>query len=92
MSVSLDEYRTKLINRILFAGSQEDVKRFIDASMIVLETNKVNGHLIMRFVDKIVSELELYSPMKKDAQQWSNITMAKILFNRIKYQRKDTAN
>lgn len=92
MLVSSDEYRTKLMNMILFAGSQEDVKRFIDASMIVLEINKVNGHLIMRFVDKIVSEPDLYSPIKKDAQQWSNITMAKILFNRIKHQMKDIAN
>jgi hypothetical protein len=84
MSLSLDEYRTKLVNKILFASSQEEVKRFIDTALKALEQNKVNGHIITRFIEKIISELELFNPMKKEAQQWSNIKMALILFNRIK--------
>jgi len=86
MSLSLDEYRTKLINKILLASSQEEVKRFIETALKALEQNKVNGHIIIRFVEKISSDLGLFNPMKKDAQQWSNIKMAKILFNRIKDQ------
>lgn len=85
MSLPLDDHSTKLINKILFAASQEEVKQFIDSAMIAFELNKVNGHVIARFVDKIISELDLFSPMKKDAQQWSNITMARILFNRVKH-------
>ncbi len=84
MSLSLDEYRCKLINKILFAGSHEEVKRFCDAAMKGLEHHDVNGHIVARFVEKIISELEQFNPMDKDAQQWSNIQMAKILFNRIK--------
>lgn len=84
MSLSLDEYRCKLINKLLFADSQEEVKRFCDASMKALEHHKVNGHIVARFVEKIISELEQFNPMDKDAQQWSNIQMAKILFNRFK--------
>lgn len=84
MSLSLDEYRTKLINKILFASSQEEVKRFIDTAIKALEQNKVNGHIISRFIEKIISDLELFNPMKKEAQQWSNIKMAMIVFNRIK--------
>ena len=74
----------KLITKILFAGSQEEVKRFCDASMKGLEHHKVNEHIIARFVNKMISEIEQFNPMNKDAQQWSNIQMAKIQFNRIK--------
>jgi len=86
MPLSLDEYRCKLINKILFADSQVEVKRYCDAAMKGLEHHKVNGHIAVRFVDKVIGELEKFNPMKKDAQQWSNIQMARIQFNRIKQQ------
>lgn len=92
MSLSMDEYRTKLINKILFAASQEEVKRFIDAAIKALEQNKVNGHIISRFIEKLISDLELFDPMEKEAQQWSNIKFARILFNRIKNDLKATVN
>ena len=84
MSLSLDEYRTKLINKILLAGSQDEVKRFIDAAIKALEQNKVNGHIVGRFVDKITSEIDLFNPIDKNAQQWSNIKIAKIQLFRVK--------
>ena len=86
MPLPLDEYRCKLINKILFAGSQDEVKRYCDAAMKGLEHHKVNGHLVVRFTDRMINELEQFNPMKKDAQQWSNIQMARIQFNRIKRQ------
>jgi len=84
MSLSFEEYRTKLINKILFAASQEDVKRFIVTALKALEQKKVNGHLVSRFIEKIISDLELFNPMKEESQQWRNIKLARILFNRIK--------
>lgn len=90
MVLSLNEYRAKLMNKILFSKSQDEVTRFIDTAIKALEQNKINGHLISRFVDKIISELELFSPLNKDAQQWSNITIAKILFNRIRQKMSTT--
>ena len=84
MSLSLEEYRTMLINKILFAASQEDVKRFIVTALKALEQKKVNGHLVSRFIEKIISDLELFNPMKEESQQWRNIKLARILFNRIK--------
>ncbi len=91
MSLSLDEFRCKLINKILLAGSQEDVKRFCAAAIKGLEQHKVHGHFILSFVDKAIGELEKFSPMNKDAQQWSNITMARIFFNRMKQQLNTTS-
>lgn len=84
MSLSLDEYRIQLINHILYAESQEEVKRYIDAAINALEQNKTNGHIIVRFVHKMIAELDEFSPMNKDAQHWSNIRIASILFKRIK--------
>lgn len=86
MALTLNEYRTKLINHILYAKSQKEVARFIDAATKALKQNGVNGHIISRFVDKIISELEMFSPMDENAQHWSNIRIAKILFNRFKTQ------
>lgn len=84
MSLSLNEFTAKLINNILFAASQEDVKRFTDAAMKALEQNKVNGHIRVRFVNRVIGKLELFNPVNKNAQQWSNIKIAGIFFNRIK--------
>ncbi len=87
MAVSLNEYKTKLINKILFASSQTEVQKFSDAAIKTLKQSKLDEDIIVRFVDKMISELDLFNPMNKNAQQWSNISMAKIIFNR--YKNKD---
>jgi len=92
MPLTLNEYRDKLINKILLAGSQEEVKRFCHAAIKGLEQHKINGHIIARFADRMISELEQFDPLKKNAQQWSNIRMARIEFNRIKQQINATAD
>lgn len=86
MLVPMDEYRVKLINDLVFAASQDEVKSLINASIRVLEENKVNSHIISRFIERIINELELFNPMKKDAWQWSNIKLARILFKRLRGQ------
>jgi hypothetical protein len=87
ISMSLDKYRTQLINHILFASSQVEVNQFIEAAIKTLQQNNVNADLIARFVDKVIHDLELIDPINKDPQQWSNIKMARILFNRVNYTR-----
>ena len=84
MPTTIDDYRCKLINKILFAGSEEDVMRYADAAMKGLEQHKVNGHIISRFVTKLIGELEKYNPMDEEAQQWSNVRVAIIYFSHIK--------
>src|ERR1700733_4718439 len=84
MTSSLNEFKVKLINRILFASSQVEVQRFSDAAIKTLTQNKLDDDIIVRFVDKMLLELDLFNPMNKNAQQWSNISMAKIIFYRFK--------
>jgi hypothetical protein len=88
MSFSADEYRTKLINKILLAASQEEVRACIDTAMKAFEHSEANRSSIPGFIEKIIHDLELFNPLKKEAQQWSNIKFARILFNRI----RNTAN
>ena len=83
MATGLDEYRVMLVNSILLASSQEEVKRFIDTAIESMERDKVNKHIITRFIDKVINDLASFDPMKKEAQQWNNIKVAKILLNRI---------
>jgi hypothetical protein len=84
MPLTLPAYRKKLINDILYAPSQEEVSKFINAAINALEQNRVKQHVVARFVDKIIEELDAFSPMNEDAQHWTNIRIARILFNRIK--------
>ncbi len=84
MSTSIDDYRCKLIDKILFAGSDDEVIRYADAAMKGLEQHKVNGHIVARFVTKMMGELENYCPMEEDARQWSNVKVARNYFNQIK--------
>ena len=86
MTVLLDEYKTKLITKILFAASQQEVERFVDSAMKSLEQNTVSVGTASGFVEKMSNDLALFDPLKNDAQQWSNIKMAMILFNRIHNQ------
>ena len=84
MSITIDDYRSKLINKILLAQSQDEVKRFVDAAMKGLQAHNVNKHIIARFIDRILQHLAEFNAMNLDAEQWSNIKMARIQFNQIK--------
>ena len=43
---------------------------------------KKDGDYVDR--DEMIAELEIFNPMDKDAQQWSNIHMARIVFKQVK--------
>ncbi len=88
MDLSLTDYRSKVIAKIIHANSQEEVKRYIDTAIKSLEQHKLHGHIISRFADKMLAELELFNPMEKDAQEWSNINMARIVFKQINRSRE----
>ncbi len=84
MAITIDDYRCKLINKILFATSQDEVKRFIAAAMKGLQQHKVNGHIVARFIDKMLQHLEDFNHTDHNAQQCNNIKMAMMGFSEIK--------
>lgn len=84
MTKTLDEYRHKLIDKVVLVGSHEEVKRYCETAVQELESRQLNGYLIVRFLEKVGAELEQFDPMNKEAQQWSNIRSAKIFCYRLK--------
>jgi hypothetical protein len=83
MTSQLDEYRAELIDKILFSASQEQVKGIINKAMKSMDESKVNKHLIVGFISKVINDLASFDPMSKEAQQWANIKSGRILLNRI---------
>jgi translation initiation factor IF-3 len=77
-----DDYRYRLINMILFASSQEQVKTIIDDMTREMEEKKVNKHIVARQLGKVISDLDSFNPVEKQAQQWNNIKLARILLRR----------
>ncbi len=82
MPHSFDLYITNLVNDILWASSQDEVKDLFTAITVVLEQKEADVQKRITIIQRLKEELNLFNPFNKDAQQWSNITMAKILLNR----------
>jgi len=92
MSEQLDQYKTKLINSILLATSGQEVQTCIDMSIKTLQQNNIDTKIIGKFVEMINQQLHWFSPMNKDPQQWSNITVAKVMLYRWKRSFESTLN
>lgn len=82
MAAGPGEYRAMLVSSILLASSQEQVKSFIDTALRMMERNKVNKHLIARFIRIVIGDLESFNPTTRETQQWENIKVAIIFLNR----------
>jgi hypothetical protein len=77
----MEDYRCKLITRILFATSQNEVKRYIGIAMKGLQDLKVNAVVIARLIEMMIQCLDEFNAMNYDAQQCTNIKMATTQFN-----------
>ena len=84
MPLNLFEYLKKLIGRILSASSQDEVKEIIDKAMDGLEDHEVVNNIVCSFSENMVNDLNQFNPINKTSQQWSNINMARVIFNGIK--------
>lgn len=74
----------QLMNKILLAGSQDEVMHIVDEAMTAIESSEADSQVTSGMIEQIMNDLEVRNPLKIDAQQWSNIKMAMILFNRIR--------
>lgn len=83
MSTSLSEYRTRLTNNILRAPSDAEVRSHIEEAISYLKQKSVNGHLIIRLVDRLIKELELISLLDSHAPYKQNIETAKNILTGI---------
>jgi hypothetical protein len=56
-NISIDEYRKKLLLKIAKAGSEKDVRRYIDTAINAMHKKRVNGHLVARFISKVSDQM-----------------------------------
>jgi hypothetical protein len=85
MKVLLKEKKETLINNIITASSQAEVAALVKAVVQSLQQNDHDDEALTIFVNSISTELESFNPHKETAQEWSNIKMARIVINRLKY-------
>ena len=83
MSLSLDIHRAKLVVRILYARSQDDIQWFISVAIQEMTKNRVDRYVIIRFIDKIINQLELINPLVPTDQE-KNMTAAKDFLHKEK--------
>lgn len=84
MSSSTAKNHSAYLKKILLAGSQEEVKHDLDVTINSLLTENQGTDKIESFIAGLMDELELLSPMNKDAGQWSNIHMARVHLHQLR--------
>ena len=57
MTQEQEEYRTNVVDEIALADSPEAVEVLVSTAMRTLKKNNVNGHLVVRNLDRILDEL-----------------------------------
>jgi hypothetical protein len=84
MAITLDKFRAKLIIRILYARSSEEAERFIKVAIRAMQKKNVNGHIITRFVDRVMNQLSIHESSNTNPIQWNNIMAAIFSLQRMR--------
>ncbi|MEO5683631.1 MAG: hypothetical protein ABIQ88_13370 [Chitinophagaceae bacterium] len=84
MSVSLDQFRAKLVVKILYAHSAAETERFVRAAIKGMEKRKVNGYITIRFIDRVINQISTLNFLKTTQEQYNNIMAATSTLSSIK--------
>ncbi len=83
MTQEAEEFRTKLVDEIALADSPEAVEILVSTAMRTLKKNNVNGHLVVRNLDRILDELHSRS-RSVASKEWLNVNQARVEFFHLK--------
>lgn len=89
---NLDDYRHKLVDKILIAGTYEQIKCFLLTAIKSMKEREVHGHLINRFIDKTINQLHAISLLDEDLKRQLNIKYAKSQLELIKRRGDEEKN
>ena len=81
---NLDDYRHKLVDKILTAESYEQIKRFLLTAVKSMKAHDVHANLISRFIDKTLNQLHGITLLGEDIRLELNIKYAKSQLELIK--------
>ena len=82
MTHSLDEYRAKLVIKILYADSAEAIERYIETAIHALTNRGVNGYIIARFIVKVMNQFEVIN-LSAPEDKRGNIIVAKKYLDKV---------
>lgn len=54
----MTELRSKLLSKIARASGREQISRYISITIKILSKHRINGYLIVRFIEKCISDIE----------------------------------
>ena len=91
MARTLDEYRCKLIDKILLAATPQDAVRFSDTAIRSLNEHNVHGYIIVRFIDKTLRNLEEVAGLGLGELQSLNIKTAIDRFMQVRKKFQNSA-
>lgn len=83
MAKLLQDLSSEIIERIKKANSQSDVKCLLEKTIMNLKETNLDENSLSDFASIIIKELDQFSPMNKNPQEWSNIRFSKVILNRI---------
>ena len=69
MAKDIHELRIKLLDKIQHADSGADVIRLVDTAIKTLKENKANGYIIIRFIEKVNSDIENLKKTSEDQEE-----------------------
>jgi hypothetical protein len=81
---NLDDYRHKLIDKIIGAESLEEIKWLLSGAVNDLKDHELNGHLMDRFIDKSIDQLNGLGLLHADIKIGLNSKFAKTQLELIK--------
>ena len=90
MSSSTAKNYSVYVQKILMAGSQEEVKQNLVATFNSLIAQNPEKNIIISFTAALINELALLSPTNKDAGQWSTTNMARIYLHQMRKKTEAT--
>lgn len=84
MTITLDKFRVRLVNKIIEATSGTDAERYIRTAIRAMQKRKVNGYIVQRFIDCVINQLNLYHFSGMSPVQRNNITFARLELLRVR--------
>jgi hypothetical protein len=79
--MTIDDYKLKLAEKILHSRSDNNIRRYIHVALKCLEEKKVHSHIIVRFVGKLILELENYTTIKE--RENSEVLNSQVAINEL---------
>ncbi len=80
MSTMIKSHIGRMLEKIILARSQEEVKVIINLEMGIISSSR---ELQEQLITGLLVTLRAFDPLKASADQWTNINMARIHLGRI---------